>query len=285
MGSAEWGTQNYYCNIKEIDSISDAVRKMAQALLNLKNEMNRGIYPALSGGIAYEKMLSIISNNVANINTAGFKADRPVFKLDIPPPTPEVDEQTGMSSTALPYNDKFYTEIDNLFTDFNTGVLKQTGNALDLAIEGNGFFVVNTPDGPRYTRSGTFTLDSSSMLTTPEGYMVMGESGPIILGQGKITIDSEGKISVNGSEVNKIRVVDFERPYNLMKDHGNMFTGSGEKAAEGYKVLQGAIELSNVNPVKEMASMIEVLRGYESYQKVMTTMDENSARANEVGRV
>jgi len=247
--------------------------------------MNRGIYPALSGGIAYEKMLSIISNNVANINTAGFKADRPVFKLEIPPYIPEVDDLTGTSSATIPYGDKFYTEIEALFTDFDPGVFKETGNVLDLAIEGDGFFVIQTPEGPRYTRSGTFTLNSSSMLTTSEGYLVMGENGPIVLEHGRITIDSEGRISVNGSEVNKIRIVDFDRPYNLVKDRGNMFIGSGEKGAVGYKIHQGTIELSNVNPVKEMASMIEVLRGYESYQKVMAAMDENSARANEVGRM
>lgn len=257
---------------------------MAQALLYPEVEMNRGIYTALSGGIAYEKMLDLISNNVANINTSGFKADRPVFKVDVPPQTPEIPDSNEQQDTQ-PANDKFYTEIDSLFTDFSPGVIKQTGNILDLAIEGDGFFVIDTSDGPRYTRSGNFTLNASNMLTTIDGYMVMGENGPIILEQGKITIDSEGRVSVNGSEVNRLRVVEFERPYNLVKDHGNMFAGSGERPAERYKVLQGAIELSNVNPVKEMASMIAVLRGYESYQKVMTTMDETSARANEVGRV
>lgn len=254
--------------------------------------MNRGIYPALSGGIAYERMLDIISNNVANINTTGFKADRPVFRVDIPPAsqiaghgdTPSLSSFSNRGNMGF-LDDKFFTQIDGLFTDFSTGVIKQTGNTLDLAIEGEGFFIISTPDGPRYTRSGNFTLNASNMFTTAEGYMVMGENGPVIVEQGRITIDSEGRVSVNGSEVNRIRIVDFERPYNLRKDHGNMFIGSGERPAEGHKVLQGAIELSNVNPVKEMASMIEVLRGYESYQKVMTTMDETSAKTNEVGRV
>jgi len=244
--------------------------------------MNKGIYPALSGGIAYEKMLSLIANNVANINTSGFKADRPVFKVDMP----SSSQDTYMGGNGeISSNDKFFTEIDTLFTDFNPGVIKQTGNTLDMAIEGDGYFVVNTPEGVRYTRSGNFTLNASNTLITADGNMVMGENGPIILEQGKILIDSEGGISVNGNEVNRVKIADFDKPYNLVKDHGNMFTGSNERPAEGYKVLQGAMELSNVNPVKEMASMIEVLRGYESYQKVMTTLDEISARANEVGRV
>jgi len=240
--------------------------------------MNKGIYPALSGGVAYEKLLTIIANNVANINTSGYKADRPVFKVDVP----DTINGTTLSS---PVSDKFYTEIDSVFTDFNTGVIRQTGNVLDLAIEGDGFFVIDTPDGPRYTRSGNFILDASKALTTTDGHMVMGEGGPIILEEGKIAVDADGRVSVDGSEINRVKIVDFEKPYMLQKDQNNMFKGSGEQAAEGFKVLQGAVELSNVNSVKEMAAMISVLRGYESYQKVMTTLDETSAKANEVGRV
>ncbi len=240
--------------------------------------MNKGIYPALSGGVAYEKLLSVIANNVANINTAGYKADRPVFRVDVPA---SINETTS----ALSVKDKFYTEIDSVFTDFNTGVIRQTGNVLDLAIEGDGFFVLDTPEGPRYTRSGNFILDSSNAITTTDGHMVMGDGGPVILAEGTISIDTDGRVSVDGSEINKIRIVDFEKPYILKKDQNNMFLGSGEQTADGYKVLQGAVELSNVNSVKEMASMISVLRGYETYQKVMTTLDDMSARANEVGRV
>ena len=252
--------------------------------------MNKGIYPALSGGIAYEKMLSMIANNVANINNSGFKADRPVFKVDMPVSLPENQGQAGNSQVSEEgvgevFDDKFFTEIDRTYTDFSPGVIKQTGNTLDMAIEGDGFFLVNTPDGIRYTRSGNFTLNDSNTLTTTDGYMVMGDNGPVTLEQGKIVIDSDGGVSVNGNEVNRLRVVNPDKTANLRKDHGNMFIGSGESRAEGYKILQGAIELSNVNPVKEMASMIEVLRGYESYQKAMTTMDETSAKANEVGRV
>ncbi|MCC6544076.1 MAG: flagellar basal-body rod protein FlgF [Nitrospirae bacterium] len=240
--------------------------------------MNKGIYPALSGGVAYEKLLTMIANNVANINTTGYKADRPVFKVDVP------DTFNG-TDLPSPVNDKFFTEIDRVFTDFNTGVIRQTGNVLDMAIEGDGFFVIDTPDGPRYTRSGNFILNASNALTTVDGNMVMGEGGPIILEEGKIAVDSDGRVSVNGSEITKFKIVDFEKPYLLQKDQNNLFSGSGEHAAEGYKVLQGAVELSNVNSVKEMAAMISVLRGYESYQKVMTTLDETSAKANEMGRV
>ncbi len=249
--------------------------------------MNKGIYPALSGGVAYETMLSVISNNLSNINTSGFKADRTVFKVDMPSDQPPVPAESSVAAdnqiTEGP-SDKFFTALDSMFTDLNPGVIKQTGNPLDLSIDGNGFFAVNTPGGVRYTRSGNFTLNSSNTLTTANGYMVMGENGPIVLDQGKVSIDGEGMISVNGSEVDKLKIVDFANPGSLQKESGNMFIGSNEKAPEGFKVVQGTIELSNVNPVKEMASMIEVLRGYETYQKVMTTLDETSAKANEIGK-
>lgn len=241
--------------------------------------MNKGIYPALSGGVAYEKLLSIISNNVANLNTSGYKIDRPIFRVDMPSDM----EEAPVSENSQP-RDKFFTEIDNIFTDFSPGAIRQTGNTLDLAIEGDGFFVVNTPDGLRYTRGGNFTLNSSNTLTTMDGSMVMGENGPVVIGEGSVVIDPEGRISVNGAEINRLKIVDFDKPYALQKDNNNMFKGMGERPAEGYSVVQGAIELSNVNPVREMASMIEVLRGYESYRKVMTTIDETTAKANEVGR-
>src|SRR3970040_627060 len=141
--------------------------------------MNKGIYPALSGGVAYEKFLTIIANNVANINTSGYKADRPVFKVDVP---------DTINGTSLPF-----PVSDN----FNTGAIRQTGNVLDLAIEGDGFFVIDTPDGPRYTRSGNFILDASKALTTVDGHMVMGDGGPIILEEGKIAVDADGRVSVD----------------------------------------------------------------------------------------
>lgn len=250
--------------------------------------MNKGIYPALSGGVAYEQMLSVISNNLANINTSGFKADKTVFKVDMPSeqlPSPADNSLSPDMGMIEGPSDKYFTAIDSMYTDFNPGVIKQTGNTLDFSIDGNGFFVVNTPDGVRYTRSGNFSINSSNMLTTSNGNMVMGENGPIVLEQGRVTVDADGMISVNGSEVNKLKVVDFGDPNSLKKESGNMFIGGAEQASQGYKVVQGTVELSNVNPVKEMASMIEVLRGYETYQKVMTTMDETSAKANEIGRV
>src|SRR3989337_1621297 len=189
--------------------------------------MNKGIYPALSGGVAYEKLLTIIANNVANVNTAGYKADRPVFKVDVPD---SIYQSQGQGNA--PVSDKFYTEIDSVFTDFNSGLIRQTGNVLDLAIEGDGFFVIDTPDGTRYARSGNFILDASKTLTTVDGRMVMGDGGPIILEEGKIAVDADGRAYVNGSEVNRMKIVDFEKPYTLTKDQNNMFIGSGEQTAK-----------------------------------------------------
>lgn len=239
--------------------------------------MNKGIYPVLSGSIGYEKMLNVIANNIANVNTAGYKADRAVFKVDT--------LVSDVPSAGIVGESKSFTELGGVYTDFSPGVIKQTGNRLDIAIEGEGFFVIDTPEGQRYTRSGNFIVNDANILATQDGYPVMGEGGPIIIEGGEIFVDAEGRVSVNGEEVNKLRIVDFSRPYSLTKIGESMFSGDNEVEATGYRVIQGALEMSNVNQLKEMSSMIEILRGYESYRKVIMTMDETSARTNELGRV
>ncbi len=244
--------------------------------------MNKGIYPVLSGGIAQERRLDILTNNLANLRTTGFKKDYPTFMVETPATDLPVVNQ-GLNPLG---RDQFFVGMEGSFTDYSPGTIQQSGNTLDLAIEGDGFFVVETPEGPRYSRSGNFTLDGGGQLITLEGEPVSGENGPIILpAEGKIEVDGEGRVSVNGSEINRLRIVDFPHPYELKKISANLFAAEGEVPAENYRVLQGAIESSNVNGLKEMTSLIEVLRAYESYQKAMRSLDELTEKANEVGRV
>ena len=172
-----------------------------------------------------------------------------------------------------------------IYTDFSEGSIKETGNSLDLAINGEGFFVVNTPDGPRYTRSGNFSLNGANMLSTQDGYPVMGENGPVIIEGGTVTIDPDGRVIVDGEEVNRLRIVDFPKPYNLKKIGNNLFEADGAIPATNYSISQGFLEMSNVDQIKEMVSMIEILRGYESYRKVINAIDETASRTNEIGRV
>lgn len=245
--------------------------------------MNKGIYPVLSGGIAQERRLDILTNNLANMNTSGFKKDAPVFSVEVPA---DNEASLGLNATVDLTGEQSFVGIAESFTDMSPGPIHQSGNTLDFSIEGTGFFVVDAPDGTRFTRNGSFTLGSDRQLMTQDGYPVQGENGTIqIAGDGAISVDSEGHVSVNGSEVNRFRVVTFDNPENLKKVSSSLFQGDGETPSTDFKVLQGTLEAANVGGLKEMTSMIEVMRAYESYQKAMRSLDELSEKANEVGRI
>lgn len=246
--------------------------------------MNRGIYTVLSGGIAQERRLEIITNNIANINTSGYKREEPIFKTYLP----KMIGINGDISSISPISnrDKAFVEVIRTITQFSPGNIRHTGSPLDMAIEGDGFFVVETRDGNRYTRDGSFTIDSERRLTTQDGFLVLGEGGPIIIEKGKLTIDSSGRILIDGNEIDNLMIVDFSKPYRLQKAGNTLFKGEGGTPSENFKVLQGMIEFSNVEPILELSSMIEVMRSYEAYQKVIQSIDETTARSiNEVGKI
>jgi len=173
-------------------------------------------------------------------------------------------------------------------TSFSPGQLKHTGNALDLGLDGNGFFCVKTPEGVQYTRKGNFSLNQEGVLSTQEGLPVLGNGGEIKIDGRDIVVDVEGNISVDGKQIDTIKIADFPQPYALEKVGDTLFVPIdprvSEDIAEGVKVSQGFIELSNVDAVRVMTEMIEVLRAYESYQKVIRSVDEITSKAiNEVG--
>ena len=256
--------------------------------------MSGSIYMAASGALAYEKRLQIISNNLANANTVGYKMDNGHFRVfDLAEnENPTFNEPPELNTSNAPL---FWMQFD-MHTDFSGGSLKSTGNDLDLALIGDGFFCVQTPDGVAYTRKGSLTLDANGLLVTQDGWPVLGEGGEITVdGQEnqqthkRLSVDEEGNISVDGKQVDSLRIVDFPKPYSLTKIGDTLFqpaaAAAGETKAEDVKVSQGFVELSNVDAVKMMTEMIEVLRGYESYQKVIRSVDEANAKAiNDVGR-
>ena len=257
--------------------------------------MSGGIYMAASGALAYEKRLQIISNNLANANTVGFKMDHGQFQsidaVDLPAslssPSPELNTSQAQS---------FWFQF-NSYTDFTHGSLKNTGNDFDLALIGDGFFCIQKPDGVHYTRKGDFTLNDEGVLVTRNGFPVAGDGGEIVVKGSenprqfkKFAVDEEGNVSVDGKQVGSLRIVNFPEPGKLLKMGDTLFkpaeNGPPSEEAGDFKVSQGFVELSNVDVVKMMTEMIEVLRGYESYQKVIRTADEASSRSiNEVGKV
>jgi flagellar basal-body rod protein FlgG len=257
--------------------------------------MSGGIYMAASGALAYEKRLQIISNNLANANTVGYKMDHGQFQSIDPADLPTSSTLTGPEMNTSQAQ-SFWFEF-NSYTDFTHGSLKNTANDFDLALIGKGFFCVQKPDGIHYTRKGDFTLNADGVLVTRNGWPVMGDGGKITVNYKenphqykKFAVDEEGNVSVDGKEIGSLRIVEFSEPYRLRKMGDTLFKPAENsppaQEAQDFKVSQGFVELSNVDVVKMMTEMIEVLRGYESYQKVIRTADEATARViNEVGKV
>ena len=225
--------------------------------------MDTGIYQAIRGSLIQGRRFDIISSNLANVGTTGFKKDTLTF------------------DRAL---------LEYVKTDLSQGNLRLTGNPLDIALEGDGFFRIQTPSGIRYTRNGSFCLNAAGALVTKNGDPVLGESGPIIIESGDITIDTQGGITVGEAVVDTLSVDTFVRPERLQKQGLSycIYTGDEEGIVKPEKVVikQGFLEESNVMVVEEMTKMIETLRTYEIYQKIIQTFDETSYKAiNEVGRV
>jgi flagellar basal-body rod protein FlgG len=268
--------------------------------------MNKGIYTALSGSIIQERRLDIISNNLANLNSIAYKGDLAVFESYLPHQK-DVNIQSNIPKAA---NTQVYVIQSNPYIDFSQGPLIETTHELDLALDGDGFFVVETPDGIRYTRSGNFKIGAESILITQEGYPVLGgmdnEIGERIFinlvsvaQRGEISISPDGMISVidqfSGDlplrlqKAYKLKIVDFQKPYKLKKEGDGLYApldkGIKEFEVKNAIVKQGFLEQSNINTIKEMTSMIEVIRGYESYQKVIQSFSDSASKMmDEVGR-
>lgn len=225
--------------------------------------MDIGVFNAIRGSRVQGRRFDIITNNLANVGTAGFKRDMLTF------------DQTLQGSVR---------------TDLRQGNLRLTGNPLDIALQGNGFFEVRTPDGVRYTRNGSFSLNADGVLVTQNGDPVLGENGVVRVEGGDIDIDAKGQITVGESMMDTLSVVTFVRPELLRKEGLSYSVYNGDQREivkpEEVFVKQGYLEESNVMVVEEMTKMIETLRTYESYQKVLQTFDETSYKSvNEVGRV
>ncbi|MBI3594048.1 MAG: flagellar basal-body rod protein FlgF [Nitrospirae bacterium] len=240
------------------------------------------LYPVLSGALTQEKNLEVITNNLANLNSSGFKKDFPILSaLD-----PLGFDQPNLNGGKDPL--PTYGFLDGISTDFSPGVIKQTGEPLDVAIDGENFLSVQTPAGVRYTRNGSLSLNSEGQIVTQSGYPVLGSSGPITLPPGRVNIDDEGRVSVEGIEIDSFQLVQFGDLKSLKKMEGTLFEAFGVTATPAIekRVQQGFLEGSNVNPVEEMVAMIRIMRLYEASQKVIQSTDEMASKAsNDLGKV
>lgn len=244
--------------------------------------MSGTIYQAAAGAMIQQMRLEMISNNLANVNTAGYKEDTPVFRLNT---AESLAEEDTPAASLQPYAPPMTARIN-----FSPGPLIQTGNALDIAIVGKGFYEVQTPDGPRYTRNGNFTVNNEGLLSTTEGWPVMGQGGELTIDGSRIEVNDQGDVYVDGEQVGTLRVVDFPDA-NVLKKAGNSLFASqgnmpGQPLEEGQAhTAQGFVESSNVDAIKTMTEMIETIRVFESYQRIIRTADEATEKTvNEVGR-
>jgi flagellar basal-body rod protein FlgG len=178
--------------------------------------------------------------------------------------------------------------IDKIYTDFTEGVLEATGRDLDLAIQGDGFFAVQTPNGEAYTRNGSFSLSPSGQLVTSENYPVLTDGGPLTVQGGKLTVTATGQVSVDNAALGTLRIVDFADPSQLKKINGSLYaapTGAAPTPASPIVVRQGYLEKSNVDVMKEMAEMMESYRMFETGQRLIQIQDESLGKAvNELPR-
>jgi flagellar basal-body rod protein FlgG len=243
--------------------------------------MSGTIYKAASGALLMQQRLDILSNNLANVSTSGYKADRPEFRI---PDT----QSTQASDTAQPGLSP-YSPPMSYHIDFSSGPFSQTRNPLDVAIQGDGFFEIQTDNGTQYTRKGNFSINDDGLLSTADGWPVMGQGGEITIESGRIDINTDGEVYVNGELADTLKIADFDKPYALTKTGDNQFVPADDtvavKEGDNYTISQGFLEASNVNAIRTMTEVIETMRVFETYQKVINASDDATAKTvNDVGR-
>lgn len=233
--------------------------------------MYKGIYLALSGAVLKQAHMEVISQNLANADTVGYKKNTLVFS-----------DYLVKNQTHGPLTEKVMSDLALYDTDFMPGGLVHTGNPLDIAVEGSGFIAL---EGGVFTRRGDLALDDKGYLTVSGGRRVMGNGGPIALTKGRVEIAEDGQVSVDGVVIDTIKIVDFESLDSLVRVGDGTFTGGKQIAAKG-RIAQGYLERSNVEVIREMVRMIETMREFEAYQKAIHAFDDASAKVNnEMGRI
>jgi len=237
--------------------------------------MENALLVGLSRQTALERQLSIIANNIANVNTAGYKADNTLFEEFLNTPAHE-DNFVGLDRRVS------YVQDRGTFHDFSQGPPEETKNPLDVTIDGSAFLVVQTPGGERYTRDGGLHLNNQGQLVTVSGNPVLGTGGPITFQptDHDINITPDGTITAvagNGrtdSIRGKLRLVSFANPQSLQKEGFNLFTADQAQADTKSVVRQGFIEKSNVNAVAEMGRMLDVARAYTSISNLLQQQND-----------
>lgn len=244
--------------------------------------MDNAVYVGISRQMVLRREMDIIANNIANLDTTGFKVESLMQKTDPGAPAMTLGGPKPVKFVAA----------DTVARNFGQGALNKTGAPLDMAIEGEGFFQIQTPNGPRFTRDGRFTTDPTGRLVTQAGLAVLDDGGGEIVidaEKGQVAIGADGSMSQGNERVGKVGMYAFANQGALEKVGDNAFRNSSNlqpQPADKAKLRQGHLETSNVKPVLEITRMVEVSRAYESTAKLIDGEAELSRRSVErLGRV
>jgi len=220
-------------------------------------------------------LLDQVTSNLANAGTTGFKAERMFFQAS-------EGEADGEAVS-------FYSYTPFVRTDFTEGVSLKTGNPLDLSIQGDGFFSVETPEGEAYTKKGNFTVNGKGEIVTVTGDPVLGESGRLVIEGQEVSVGADGTITVDGTVAGKLKITGFRNEDALERAENCCFRDGGQGdpyRPDDVTVQSGFVEQSNVNVVQHMIEMIDIHRSLESYQKIIQTLaDQDKMSTNRIGRL
>jgi len=241
--------------------------------------MVSGKYSALAGAISREQAMENITNNLANVNTVGFKRDQVSFESLL--------RDANQNEKAAGIN---YTRIGEIATDFSPGPMRVTGNTFDLAISGEGFFKVAANGETYYTRQGNFTLGPGGILQTADGFALLDEGGnPITLpedGTGSVSISGNGEIVAGNTSAGQIGLFEVDDIASMQKAGNGLFRldpPAVSRPAESSQIVQGSLEMSNVNTIEEMAHMIDSMRKFELFHQAIKRYDTLDAKQPELG--
>lgn len=223
----------------------------------------------LSRQMGLQRQMDVLANNMANINTSGFKSEQLLFEEYVMPVARDND---------FPRADRPLSYVQDWATihDLSGGAMVQTGSELDVGLNGDGFFAIQTPAGERWSKAGNFQLSNTGTLVDASGNPVLGDGGPIQFGPEEtgILIGTDGSVSSSAGPKGRLRLVEFANPQTLTREGSNLWAGGEPLVATNTRAMQGFIEKSNVSGVAEMAEMIRVTRAYESAANLAQKQDE-----------
>lgn len=236
--------------------------------------MGDALYVASSGAMARLRQLEAVANNLANADTVGFRRDRALFAALLGPELRRAGEAAADPA-------RVFAAVDGMGFDRASGSIERTGAPLDAAIEGPGFFEVQTPAGPRYTRAGSFAVNADGEISTPDGLAVMGEGGPIAAGSRPVKIRASGEVvNDRGDVVGRLKVVTFPEDAPLQREGASRFAANGAEPQPlpEPRLVEQSLERSNVQPVSEMASLVLLQRSFDAAMRAVANDDESTRR-------